>query len=84
MACSPAGCGLCWASLVTAPLIAGIIKPLVRGTVKTIVTLGLQTQKLAAEAREELQDIAAEASADMATRDGQLRGVGAPRRGAMS
>ncbi len=54
--------------VVTAPLLVGVLKPLVRGIVKTTVTIGLQTRKLAAEAREEFQDITAEASAEMASR----------------
>jgi len=54
--------------LITAPLLVGVVRPLVRGTVKTAVTIGLQTKKLAAEAREEFQDITAEASAEMAAR----------------
>lgn len=61
------------AGLVTAPLVAGVVRPLVRGAVKTTVTLGLQVKKLAAEAREESQDIAAEASADLAAQNGEPR-----------
>lgn len=57
--------------LVTAPLAGAIIKPLLRSTVKTAVGLGLQARKLAVEAREEFQDLAAEASAEMATAQGQ-------------
>ncbi len=63
--------------VVTAPFVAAVLKPLLRGTVKTTVALGLQTRKLAAEAREEFQDIAAEASADMAVKAGQSPGGGA-------
>lgn len=51
--------------LVTAPLVGAIIKPLLRGTVKTTVGIGLQVKKLAAEAREEFQDITAEASVEI-------------------
>lgn len=52
--------------LVTAPLVAKIIKPILRGTVKTSVEVGLQMKKLAAEAAEDFQDLAAEANAEMA------------------
>ena len=52
--------------LVTAPLVAKVAKPLLRGTVKTTIAVGLQMKKLAAEAAEDLQDLAAEASAEMA------------------
>lgn len=72
--------------LVTAPLAGMVIKPLLRGTVKTTVALVLQVKKLAAEAGEEIQDLAAEASADMASQTavsadmaakvGQSRGTG--------
>jgi len=54
--------------VVTAPLVVGVLRPLVRGLVKATVTIGLQTKRLAAEAREEFQDITAEASAEMAGR----------------
>lgn len=52
--------------LVTAPLVVKVVKPLLRGTVKTTIGVGLQAKKLAAEAAEDLQDLAAEASAEMA------------------
>lgn len=51
--------------LVTAPLMAKVVKPLLRGTVKTTVGLALQVKKVAAEAVEDVQDLAAEASAEM-------------------
>ncbi len=51
--------------LVTAPLAGAIIKPLLRGTVKLTVGVGLQVKKLAAEAREEFQDLTAEANAEI-------------------
>lgn len=51
--------------LVTAPLIAKVVKPLLRGTVKTTVGIALQVKKLAAETVEDVQDLAAEASAEM-------------------
>lgn len=52
--------------VVTAPLVAKIIKPIARGTVKASVGLALEVKKAAAEASEELQDIAAEVSHDKA------------------
>lgn len=52
--------------IVTAPLAGMVVKPLVRGTVKTAIGVALQVRKLAAEAAEDLQDLAAEASADWA------------------
>ncbi len=52
--------------LVTAPLAGAIIKPLLRGTVKLTVGIGLQVRKLAEEAREEFQDLTAEAKAETA------------------
>lgn len=50
----------------TAPLMGMMVKPLVRGTVKTTIGIGLQVKKLAAEMTEKLQDLAAEASVDFA------------------
>jgi hypothetical protein len=52
--------------IATAPLMGTMVKPLVRGTVKTTIGIGLQVKKLAAEVAEELQDLAAEASVDFA------------------
>lgn len=48
--------------VVTAPLVAKILKPLVRGTVKASMGLALEVKKAAAEAGEEFQDLAAEVS----------------------
>ncbi|MGH3914893.1 MAG: DUF5132 domain-containing protein [Pseudonocardiaceae bacterium] len=50
--------------VVAAPLVGKVLKPLVRGTVKTTIGAGLQVKKLAAEAAEDVQDLAAEASAE--------------------
>lgn len=52
--------------LVTAPLAVKVVKPLLRGAVKTTIGVGLQAKKLATDAAEDLQDLAAEASAEMA------------------
>ena len=62
--------------IVAAPLVGAVIKPLLRGVVKTTVVLASEVKKLAAEAGEEFQDIAAEVSADMAVKSrtaGNLR-----------
>jgi hypothetical protein len=56
---------------LTGPLVATVIKPLMRGAVKTTIGIGLQVKKLAAEAAEELQDLAAEAGAERAASDGK-------------
>ncbi|MGH3566772.1 MAG: DUF5132 domain-containing protein [Pseudonocardia sp.] len=40
------------------------IRPLIRGTIKTTMRISLEVKKLAAEAAEDLQDLAAEASAE--------------------
>jgi hypothetical protein len=52
--------------IVAAPLVGAVVKPLLRGVVKTTVVLALEAKKLAVEAGEEFQDVAAEVSADMA------------------
>ena len=49
--------------VVTAPLVARIVKPIVRGTVKTTVGLAMEAKKAAAEAGAGFQGIAAEVSA---------------------
>lgn len=48
--------------VVTAPLVARVLKPLFRGVVKASVGITLEAKKAAAEVREEFQDIAAEAT----------------------
>jgi Protein of unknown function (DUF5132) len=52
--------------IVVAPLAGAVVKPLLRGTVKAAITLGLQVKRLAAEAAEEVQGIAFEAMVDQA------------------
>jgi hypothetical protein len=49
--------------VVTAPL----FKPLLRRAAKATVGLGLQAKKLAAEAREDLEDLTAEMNAEVST-----------------
>jgi hypothetical protein len=51
--------------IVSAPLVAKIAQPIARSAVKATIQFGLQARKLAAEAAEDLQDLAAEASAEM-------------------
>lgn len=62
--------------LATAPLVVKIIKPLARSTVKATIEIGLQAKKLAAETAEDLQDLAAEASVEMAAAETNGRGSG--------
>lgn len=57
--------------VATAPLIGKIVKPLLRGAVKTTIEAGLQVKKLAAEAGQELQGLAAEASIDIAAKNAE-------------
>ena len=52
--------------LVSAPLVAKVIQPVMRTAVKTTIEFGLQARKLAAEAAEDVQDIVAEARSEMA------------------
>ena len=59
--------------LVTAPVARTALEPLLRNTIKATVRLALQAKKLAAEAGEELQDIAAEASFEMAATEAQMK-----------
>jgi hypothetical protein len=63
------------------PFLAGIVaaafvKPLLRATAKTTVGVALRARKLAAETVEELQDIAAEASAEAMAAKNASRPVG--------
>lgn len=59
--------------VVTAPVARTALEPLLRNTIKATVTLALRAKKLAAEAGEELQDIAAEASFEMAAAEAQTK-----------
>lgn len=52
--------------LVSAPLVTRIVQPIARSAVKTTIAFGMQARKLAAQAVEDLQDLVAEASAEMA------------------
>lgn len=63
--------------VVTAPLVARVLKPALRGVVKTSVGVALEVRRAAAEASEEIQDIAAEVNvekvvADKADRTGRI------------
>lgn len=62
--------------VVTAPIVAKILKPLVRGTVKTTVAVALEVKKAAAEAGEEFQDITAEVNATKAVKGEVITGTG--------
>ena len=53
--------------VVTAPLVAKVVKPVVRGVVKASVGLAIEVKKAAAEAGEEIQGLAAEVSSDKAS-----------------
>ena len=44
-----------------------ILRPVVKGVVKTGIVLGRQAQEFAAEVTEDFQDVAAEASAEIGT-----------------
>jgi hypothetical protein len=52
--------------LVSAPLVAKVVQPIARSAVKTTIELGLQARKLAIDAAEDLQDLVAETTAEMA------------------
>ncbi|MGW4566816.1 DUF5132 domain-containing protein [Streptomyces sp. NPDC004561] len=51
--------------LITATLVKRLGKPLMRGLVKTSVGLGIEVKKAVHEASEGIQDLAAEATAEM-------------------
>ncbi|MEU3561455.1 MULTISPECIES: DUF5132 domain-containing protein [unclassified Kitasatospora] len=51
--------------LVVAPLAKRLLKPLVRGVVKTSVGIVMEVKKAAHEAGENIHDLAAEVAADM-------------------
>ncbi|MFG2140186.1 DUF5132 domain-containing protein [Streptomyces sp. NPDC048650] len=53
--------------LIAAPVAKRMIKPLVRGVVKTSVGLAMEVKKAAHEAGEGIQDLAAEVAAEMVT-----------------
>ena len=55
--------------VVTAPLVARVLKPMLRGAVKTSVGVALEVRKAAAEAGEEIQDIAAEVNVEKVAAD---------------
>jgi hypothetical protein len=55
--------------LIVAPLAKRIAKPLLRGIVKTSVGLVVEVKKVAQEAGEGLQDLAAEVTAEMGGTD---------------
>jgi len=66
--------------LVTAPYVAVLVNPLLRGTVKTTIRISSEVKKLATEAVEDFQDIAAEANAEFAAAEVESQDSGADRR----
>lgn len=53
--------------LVAGPVAAKLVKPVMRGVIRTSVTFVREVKKVAALAGEELQDLAAEVTAEMAS-----------------
>ena len=51
--------------VVAAPVLGAITRPLARGVIKGGIALKRQVEKMAAEVKEEMQDLAAEAAADL-------------------
>jgi Protein of unknown function (DUF5132) len=47
--------------VITAPLLTPVLKPIMRGIVKTAVVLGEEAKTMAASVREDYSDMAAEA-----------------------
>ncbi|KAB1979312.1 DUF5132 domain-containing protein [Streptomyces triticiradicis] len=67
--------------LIAASLVKRLGKPLVRGLVKTSVSLGIEVKRAVHEAGEGIQDLAAETTAEVLavqTAQGAGHGVGAP------
>ncbi|MEU3614837.1 DUF5132 domain-containing protein [Streptomyces sp. NPDC006872] len=62
--------------LIAAPLARRVVKPLMRGLVKTSVGLVLEVKRAAHEASEGLQDLAAEVTAEVVA--AQMTGGGEP------
>jgi hypothetical protein len=70
--------------LITASLVKRVGKPLVRGLVKASVGLGIEVKRAVLEAGEGIQDVAAEATAEVRaaqTTQGAGHGVDAPEDG---
>lgn len=61
--------------LITAPLIKRVVKPLVRGIIKTSVGLTLEVRRAAIEAGEEIQDLTAEVAAEKLASSARTRRV---------
>lgn len=57
--------------VVTAPLVAKVVKPLARGALKTTIGISLQAKRLIAKTAEDFQDLAAEANAEVAAAKGR-------------
>jgi hypothetical protein len=56
--------------VVTAPLVGKVVKPIARGTIKTTIVIGLQAKRLVAGTAEDLQDLVAEANAEVTATKG--------------
>ncbi|MBL1109043.1 DUF5132 domain-containing protein [Streptomyces sp. 5-8] len=61
--------------LVAAPLVKRVVKPLVRGIIKTSVGLTLEVRRAAVEASEEIQGLTAEVAAEKMTGSARTRRV---------
>jgi hypothetical protein len=61
--------------VVTAPLAAGVLRPVARGIIKAAVTVTTEVKRAAAEAREGVQGIAAEVEVDKAAEAKVARGA---------
>lgn len=66
--------------LVTAPYVAVLVNPLLRGTVKTTIRISSEVKKLATEAVEDFQNITAEANAEFTGAEVETRDSRAGRR----
>lgn len=63
--------------LVAAPLVKRVVKPLVRGIIKTSVGLTLEVRRAAIEAGEEIQGLTAQVAAEKLASSARTRRVGA-------
>ncbi|MER5846134.1 DUF5132 domain-containing protein [Streptomyces sp. NPDC002012] len=61
--------------LIAAPLIKRVVKPLVRGIIKTSVGLTFEVRRAAIEAGEEIQDLTAEVAAEKLASSARTRRV---------
>ncbi|MGW3916127.1 DUF5132 domain-containing protein [Streptomyces sp. NPDC005070] len=59
--------------LIAAPLLKTVVKPLVRGIIKTSVGLTLEVRRAAIEAGEEIQDLTAQVAAEKMASSARMR-----------